>query len=100
MNVMKNRRPDYRLKLLVLAALLSTSEVFAVDDQLVAAAFSSLPTGNTPPAGWTPLTASNIKVHTRYTLVEDGGTTVLRADSESGASGLSRKLRVAPADLS
>ena len=100
MNVMKNRRPDYRLKLLVLAALLSTSEVFAVDDQLVAAAFSSLPPGNTPPAGWTPLTASNIKVHTRYTLVEDGGTTVLRADSESGASGLSRKLRVAPADLS
>ncbi len=96
---MKRLSPDHRLKLLVPALLLSASAAFAVDDQLVAAAFSSLRPGNTPPAGWTPLTASNIKVHTRYTLVDDNGTTVLRADSEAGASGLSRKLRVDPAIL-
>lgn len=96
---MKRLLPDRRFVLLALAALLSTSAAFAVDDQLVAAAFSSLRPGKTPPAGWSPLAASNIKVHTRYTLVEDGGMTVLRADSESGASGLSRKLRVDPATL-
>jgi hypothetical protein len=96
---MKNHRPDHRLKLLMLAALLSASAAFAVNDQLVAAAFSPLRPGNTPPAGWTPLAAANIKVHTRYTLVEDNGITVLRADSESGASGLSLKLRVDTAEL-
>lgn len=96
---MKRLLPDHRFVLLVLAALLSISAAFAVDDQVVAAAFSSLRPGNTPPAGWSPLAAANIKIHTRYTLVDDNGTTVLRADSEAGASGLSRKLRVDPATL-
>jgi hypothetical protein len=96
---MKNLLPDCRFLLLALAVLFSASAVFAVEEQVVAAAFSSLRPGTAPPAGWSPLAASNIKVHTHYTLVEDNGTTVLRADSESGASGLSRKMRVVPADL-
>jgi len=55
--------------------------------------------GSALPAGWTPLAASNIKTLTRYTLVDDGGVTVLRAESQAGASGLSRPLRVHPAEF-
>jgi hypothetical protein len=72
---------------------------YAVEDRFVAAAFSAARPGTTLPAGWVPLEASNIKVRTRYTLVDDNGTTVLRADSERGASGLSRQLRINPSDL-
>lgn len=97
--VMAPLRAERGLAGLALIALLGAPAVFAAEDRVIAAAFSSLRPGNTPPAGWTPLAASNIKVHTRYTLVDDNGTTVLRADSESGASGLSRKLRVDPAAL-
>jgi len=42
--------------------------------------------------GWTPMTFDKIEAHTRYTLVDDGGRTVLRADSQASASGLVRKL--------
>ncbi|MFO7716020.1 DUF3047 domain-containing protein [Desulfosarcina sp.] len=34
--------------------------------------------------------------HTRYTLVEDGGRTVLRADSHGSASGLVKKMQIDP----
>jgi hypothetical protein len=47
--------------------------------------------GAGPPSGWKPLTFRNIERHTRYSLVRDAGTTVLRADSEASASGLVRE---------
>ncbi|BBO73679.1 hypothetical protein DSCW_10960 [Desulfosarcina widdelii] len=46
--------------------------------------------------GWTPMTFDKIEAHTRYTLVNDGGRTVLRADSQASASGLVRKLDADP----
>lgn len=85
--------------LLLAAAVLITGAAFAVDDTLAVAAFSTARPGSALPAGWTPLAASNIKTLTRYTLVDDGGVTVLRAESQAGASGLSRPLRVHPAEF-
>lgn len=53
--------------------------------------FSAEREGAGSPAGWKPLTFRNIERHTRYSLVRDGGTTVLRADAEASASGLVRE---------
>ncbi len=52
------------------------------------APFSSQRPGAAVPQAWTPLIFRNIARHTVYTLVDDVGTTVLRADAQSSASGL------------
>jgi len=93
------RRPECLRTLLAALALLAVATAYAVEDRVVAAAFSAARPGTTLPAGWLPLEAANIKVRTRYTLVDDNGTTVLRADSERGASGLSRQLRINPSEF-
>lgn len=95
--LMKYRfRPELAL---ALAVLIAAGTVLAGDDRLVAAAFSAARSGGVLPAGWAPVELPNIKVRTRYTLVDDGGVTVLRADSAAGAAGLSRPLRVNPAEF-
>jgi hypothetical protein len=53
--------------------------------------FSAEREGATLPAGWKPLTFRNIERQTKYALVRDEGTVVLRADSEASASGLVRE---------
>ncbi len=97
--MMARFRPEYWLRLTVAAALLSAASALAVHDRVVAGAFSAAQPGGALPADWTPLEVAGIKIRTRYTLVDENGTTVLRADSESGASGLSRQLRVDTAEL-
>jgi len=92
-------RPERLRELLAALSLLAALTAHALEDRVVAAAFSSARPGTELPAGWKTMAAANIKVHTRYALVDDNGTTVLRADSERGASGLSRTLRVNPAEL-
>jgi hypothetical protein len=64
---------------------------------LPVASFSAAQPGGPLPAGWAPQVLDSVKVRTRYTLVDDGGLTVLRADSQGGASGLARKLSADPA---
>ena len=93
------RRPERLLALLTALTLLAVATAYAAEDRVIAAAFSAARPGTAFPAGWAPLAAANIKVHTRYTLADDNGTTVLRADSERGASGLSRSLRINPSEL-
>lgn len=61
------------------------------------AAFSAAKAGAALPAEWTPLSASGSARPTRYTLVDDQGTTVLRAEAKASASALSHALRVDPA---
>ncbi len=68
----------------------------ATVETLVIAAFSSAHAGGEFPEGWRPLTFDNIARHTRYDLVEDAGTVVVRAVSEGAASGLTRKIRFDP----
>lgn len=68
------------------------SETFSV------VAFSALKPGAALPESFKPLNVSNTVARTRYTLVEDGGVTVLRAEANASASGLSRTLNINPAE--
>jgi hypothetical protein len=49
-----------------------------------------------PPPGWEPLVFKKIDQHTRYELVSDEGTVVVRAVSAAAASGLIRKIQIDP----
>lgn len=69
----------------------------AADERIVVAAFSALQPGSALPAGWVPQSVAGQKSLTRYSLVTDNGVTVLRAESQAGASGLTRTLRADPA---
>lgn len=88
-----------RFEWLLLAGAISTGVALAVDNHITAAAFPALRPGNALPAGRTIKHSPNIKIHTRYSPVEDGGRTVLRADSAAGAAGISRALDVNPTEF-
>ena len=63
---------------------------------LTVANFSAARAGGPLPNGWQPLVFPKIKRHTRYTLVKDGNTTVIRAVSRRSASALIRIVRIDP----
>ncbi|MFO7931230.1 MAG: DUF3047 domain-containing protein [Desulfosalsimonas sp.] len=48
------------------------------------------------PSDWEPLTFEKIDAHTDYSLVDYKGTAVIRAESDSSASGLIRKMPIDP----
>lgn len=48
--------------------------------------------------GWQPLEFPKIEQHSRYELVQDDGTQVVRATTDGGASGLIARLSVEPGD--
>ncbi len=58
--------------------------------------FSSAHAGSDFPSAWKPLTFKKVKQHTRYTLVADNGVVVVKAASNSSASGLIRKVEIDP----
>jgi hypothetical protein len=66
----------------------------AADDTLIVGTFSSAPEGPEPPSGWKPLTFKKVPTHTVYAVVRDGDSTVVRADSRAGASGLTRDVSI------
>lgn len=51
------------------------------------------------PIGWQPLTFDKIDRHTRYELVTDEGTRVVRATSDAAASGLIRRVSIDPKEF-
>jgi len=63
-------------------------------DTLAIGAFSALQAGTALPHNWQPLGVSRTKPRTRYTLVDDNGVTVVRADAVASVAALSRSLRV------
>lgn len=81
------------------AALLSVAVTAYAADSIDLARFSALQPGTALPAEWQVSTVASIEQHTRYTLVADGGRTVLRAEARASASGLTRKVRFDPAEL-
>ncbi len=85
--------------LLLAIVVICAGVALAAEERLVGAAFSTARPGDAPPAGWKPLVASDNTPRTRYTLVDDGGITVVRAESKAAASGLSKSLRVNPAEF-
>ena len=58
--------------------------------------FSSASLDDTIPYDWEPLGFKNISSHTRYTLVKDNETVVVKAESSASASGLIRKTAINP----
>lgn len=66
-------------------------------DVIVVGRFSEMAPGVLE-SGWEPMTFNKIESHTRYTLVEDEGRTVLRADSNASASGLIKQMQIDPND--
>ena len=66
------------------------------NDVLHIGRFSEADPAEKMPSGWEPLTFEKIEKHTDYRLVEDNGTTVVRAESDASASGLIRKIRIDP----
>jgi len=84
---------------MALGLLLAAGAALAADDALVAGAFSSARPGAALPAGWEPLVLARRVPQTRYTLAEDEGVTVLRAEARAAASGLMRRLHAAPGEL-
>ena len=61
--------------------------------------FSAAGEGGSLPEGWKPLTFKNIEKHTLYTLVKDGDTTVVKAESRASASGLIREIKINPKEF-
>ena len=59
--------------------------------------FSTGAPGGPLPDGWQPLTFGKIERHTGYSLVEDDGRVVLRAESDNSAAGLVHALDIDPA---
>jgi hypothetical protein len=53
-------------------------------------------TADALPSGWKPLVFKNIPATTRYSVVQDGNTYVLRAESRAAASGLYRAVNLDP----
>lgn len=88
-----------RRSLLAAALAWAGTRVTHAADSLPVAAFSTAKPGAALPPDWAPLGIRNVERRTRYALVEDGGTVVLRADADASASGVSRKLRVDPAEF-
>lgn len=82
----------------VLAAGLCASLACAAPDTLSVGAFSAARPGVEFPPGWETMVLDKAGHRTQYDLVEDGGTTVLRAVSRASASGLNRNLRADPAE--
>ena len=74
----------------VLAPLAHSQQVIEVGR------FSTEKVENKIPSHWKPLTFKKIGRHTTYSLVKDEGTIVVKAVSESSASGLVREIKIDP----
>src|SRR4030043_1915526 len=58
--------------------------------------FSTEKLENKIPSKWKPLTFKKIERHTTYSLVKDGESIILKAVSETSASGLIREIKIDP----
>jgi hypothetical protein len=59
-------------------------------------AFSTATLGQSLPDGWKPLTFKKVDRHTSYELVKDENIVVVKARSESSASGLIKEVKIDP----
>src|SRR5262249_6939682 len=81
--------PDVNARYGVVALLAASAVSIAADRPTIeGAAFSPAQPRSELPARLQPLTFPGVAKRTEYRLVDDGGTTVLRADAQGGGSGL------------
>lgn len=61
--------------------------------------FSSAEPGGKFPSGWEPLNFEKIPQHTKYELVNNSETVVVKATSKQSSSGLTRKITINPKEF-
>jgi hypothetical protein len=94
-----NMKPNRNISLWIIMVLLIFWGNFAnaePDNILEVGKFSGFPLNETIPSQWQPLTFKKINNHTTYSLVEKNGQTVIKAESNSSASGMIRKISINP----
>jgi hypothetical protein len=81
----------------VAIVLAASNPTGAQTDAVVEVAiFSHATVGQSVPDGWKPLTFKKIPAQTKYEVVKDGDMTVVKASSESSASGLTKAVKIDP----
>ncbi|MGQ0657474.1 MAG: DUF3047 domain-containing protein [Chromatiales bacterium] len=65
-------------------------------DELMVAPFSAMQRGADLPRDWRMTTWPGAQHQTRFSLVQDGGTVVLRAQADRASAGLMKELRIDP----
>ncbi|HKB81575.1 MAG TPA: DUF3047 domain-containing protein [Burkholderiales bacterium] len=85
-----------RSALAVLAFAGSLACVLAGDEQPAVARFSSATPGATLPDPWRLVTLPKVRKQTRYSLVRDADTTVLRADADASMASVMHPLHFDP----
>ena len=83
---------------LILLLLLVSKGAIAASDKLVIGNFSAIPQKDKMPEGWKPLIFKKIKIHSHYRHVLLDGRGAIEAKSDHGASGLTRKITILPAE--
>lgn len=79
------------MKALLILLLVVHQSLALAQEPIEAGKFSAEKAG-TMPQGWKPLTFRNMEKHTTYSLIAEGGATVLKAEANASASGLTRDL--------
>lgn len=85
-------------RIAVCAVCCLVAAAWSQPDTPTVALFSALRPGTALPDSWKLLSVSGVKKPTHYALVNDDGSTVLRAESTAAASGLIHPVRVNPVD--
>lgn len=93
------RNPIINLVLMVCAALPAISVQAQSPTTVEVARFSISEPGARLPDGWKPLTFKKIPKLTTYELVKDGAQVVVKAMSDSSASGLTKEVRIDPKEF-
>lgn len=82
--------------LLIFGLIIFSYSLSAAQEELRVGHFSNARPGDGLPDDWEPLLFKRIEQHTKYTLVEDSGQTVVKADSKASSSGLIRHIQIDP----
>jgi hypothetical protein len=77
-----------------LVALIPPSIVRAESDDMVVGAFSEASEGSNAPPGWHSLRFKKVSKPTEYSVVREGDSVVVRAESRASASGLTRDVSI------
>jgi hypothetical protein len=93
------RNPIINLVLMICAALSAVSVQAQSPTTVEVARFSISEPGVSLPDGWKPLTFKKIPKLTTYELVKDGAHVVVKAMSDSSASGLTKEVRIDPKEF-
>jgi len=93
------RNPIINLVLMICAALPAVSVQAQSPTTVEVARFSISEPGTSLPDGWKPLTFKKIPKLTTYELVKDGAQVVVKAMSDSSASGLTKEVRINPKEF-